>query len=95
MGRPKNLNPISPVSRAAKKPDLKPIQVQLDPFDLKNLDRIASDLANRDRSFPSRSRAMRWAIRELTQRLISERDAKSEGKDLPAGHGAMSDPPEP
>jgi hypothetical protein len=67
---------------------------KLTSVDLDRLDRVAAQLARADRSAPNRTRALRWAIRELSARLHLDEMRRAAGEFVATDPGPMTEPPE-
>lgn len=71
----------------------KPIMIRPTEADLSGLDRIEAELRRRNgRRAPSRTLAIRWAIRELAQRVFIERASALAGE--PCTDGPRTEPPD-
>ncbi len=67
-GRPRNPAAPRPHSKAPGG-GLLTLTIQLDPSDVALADAAAADLARHTGTIPNRTRAIRWALRELAARL--------------------------
>jgi len=95
MGRPRN--PAAPRAvRPARAPEgTRPIVVALGPADVALADAVAAELARHTGAVPSRTRAIRWSIRELHARLRLARDlADHHVTPVYVKPGPMVDPPD-
>ncbi len=93
MGRPRKPPGSTPAARRTRVVELVTVTLQLDPADLAVADRLARELARHTRSLPSRTRILRWALRELDARLQLAAMQRG-GSPVFAVPGPMLPPPE-